>query len=134
MRCRAAGLRTEALPSNFVSARLDEAEIALENPGIWGMSDYGIDPQRRVTGVILTQIPPFADESRRASIGQVGAQRIQRVAKLREESDGDQTTNPPIGPRYGSSIGSCSFGRNNPDARICSRRGGRSAASTKSMR
>jgi len=51
-------------------------KIALENPGIWGMSDYGIDPQRRVTGVILTQILPFADESRRGLHGQFERQCI----------------------------------------------------------
>jgi hypothetical protein len=30
-------------------------KITLENPGIWGMSDYWIDPQKRVTSVILTR-------------------------------------------------------------------------------
>src|SRR5262249_56799381 len=33
MRCRAAGLRTEALRSNFVAARLDEAENRARKPG-----------------------------------------------------------------------------------------------------
>src|SRR5690349_13296591 len=39
--------------------------------------------------------PFFRRRSRRASVRPVRAQRIQRVAKLREGSNGDQTTNPP---------------------------------------
>jgi hypothetical protein len=51
-------------------------KITLENPGIWRMSDYWIDPQKRVTGVILTQILPFADDRAVRLYGQFERQRI----------------------------------------------------------
>jgi methyl acetate hydrolase len=40
------------------------------------MSDYWIDPQMRVTGVILTQILPFADDRAVRLYGQFERQRI----------------------------------------------------------
>jgi len=70
------GFEQRQLRSNFVRRASMGRKITLENPGIWGMSDYWIDPQMRVTGVILTQILPFADDRAVRLYGQFERQRI----------------------------------------------------------